>query len=292
MSLSRFKFAPWIASATVLFGCGAPAGPEPPEPPVQEVGTAINEHIQDLLIAFNVQELLLFELPLKPGFSSRRIPAASCPTVDDDTDVDGDGIPDNAVFTFTGAGCTVVIDSLGTFQSSGSVHIVDSGEAPGYHLVFDDYRIRRDDFRSNDYFVIAVSGTYDVTATRTTARLRELLTIAIEERQDGETTTGTMTFDWTANFAATGTRPVDLSIPLPTGSVTVEGRTGWHFDKTAFSFTVSTREPVAFDARCREGPEFPTGEVHAVQDLGGACIRIRFQGCAIEPRVTWAKSGC
>jgi hypothetical protein len=294
MKLSR-KCITWLLLGSLLGGCEVLVSPgtrvTPRDEEAQAVGDAIDEHTQDLLIAFNVQELLLFELPLRamsgPAVVLPDLSRGGCPTVDDDTDADGDGIPDDAVFTFLGDACAVVVDSVGSFWQSGLVHIVDSGAAPGYHLTFDDFRVRHEVFGGSDYSVMTVDGTYDVTATSSTATLVEDVSITLEERQDGETVTGNMAFALRAHFIAAQDEQLDLSIELPSGSLGVEGRVSWSFRETSFSFNVSTEKELLFDAECQEGPEFLSGEIRAMLRNGhGAVIDIRYAGCALEPEIT------
>jgi hypothetical protein len=284
-----------LVLVVACWGCSDATSPEPPVIPTREealeIGAVIDNHTQDLLIAFNISELLLFELPLKPQFAAMLSPhtrlAASCPEVDNDADLDGDGIPDNALFTFADSTCTFFIDGIGTFRQSGSIHIVDSGVEAGYRLIFDHYRIRHDIFGGSNYIITDVSGTYDVTATDSSATLVEALTIASEERLGAIVTTGTSTFHWTAHFKAGPMGFLDLSIPLPTGTLSVAGNTGWNSGKSAYSFTTSTIELLAYDAGCNQGPEFLTGRTRATQNgVEGSQINIRYVGCALEPEIT------
>jgi hypothetical protein len=276
---------------------GSPV-PLPPRIPTaeeaQDIGDRIDEHTQDLLIAFNVQELLIFELPVRAlhretgAIDPRRFPrAGGCPTVDDGTDSDGDGVPDDATFTFAGGGCTEFVDSVGTFTRSGSVAIVDIGTEPGYQLAWEDYRVQLDAI-GGGVSVVALNGTWDVTADATSATLQEFLEMTTEEQAGAETTTGTFTFDWTAHFESDG-EPLDLSLPLPSGSLVVQGPMTWTLDELSFSFDASTSEDIAFDAGCTAGLEFLAGAIRALQQDGwGTVVDVRYQGCGLEPHITYA----
>jgi len=279
----------------VCGACSSSVIPEPPPTPgldeAEEIGSAIDNHTQDLLLAFNVQELLLWELPLKARLGGATDPdmrfIASCPTIDNDVDDDGDGVPDNAVFSFAGEDCTVYIDSIGTFYQSGSIHIIDRGDDPGYHLIYDHFRVRRDVFGSTDYTITEVSGTYDVTATDSSATLVEGLVIDTEERIEGKIVTTHMSFAWQAHFAASASGFVDLSIPLPDGTLTVQGTTTWKQGKLSFPFRVATTQTLKFDSRCRQGPEFLSGRLEAAQvNVPGMFLYLQYSGCAIDPKIT------
>jgi len=298
-----FSLSVLVLAALRLTGChqdgsGQIGAPFPPPPRIptddqaQEIGDRINEHTQDALIAFNVSELLLFELPLRAfvghaqtgWLDGPRARAGGCPTVDDDTDLDGDGIPDDATFTFAGAACTVVVDGVGTFQQSGSVHVVDAGVEPGYQLTWNDYRIRLDGV-DGDVSVVAVSGTYDVVATSGSATLVESVVITTEEQTGGATATGTFPFDWTVEFVSDGGL-VDLAIPLPSGMVTVGGPMGWTAGGSSFTFDAATTADLPFDAGCQNGPEFLGGEIRAEQRDGwGTLVDVRYVGCGEDPEV-------
>lgn len=293
--MTRSRLAFLLALLCGCCGCSSTVIPDPPPTPSQdeaeEIGSAIDNHTQDLLLAFNVSELLLFELPLKPQIGLPSQPgmrlADSCPTIDNDADLDGDGVPDDALFTFAGEACTVFIDSVGTFYQSGSIHIVDTGDEPGYHLTYDHFRIRRDNFASSDYSITEVNGTYDVTATTSSATLVEALSITTEERAGGATVTGNMTFNWTANFLASDNGFVDLSIPLPDGTLAVQGSMGWSQAKTSFPFTISTTQTLSYDSGCRQGPEFLVGRIQAAQtNVDGMFLYLQYSGCAVEPKIT------
>jgi len=299
-ALLLFSVLPFGASGCHEDGSGVVEGPWavlPDGEETREVGNIFNEHAQDLLIAFNVQELLLFELPLGPALTApwHGIPilrAGSCPTVDNDADLDGDGIPDDATFTFAGAACTTPVDPIGTFQQSGEVHVVDAGESPGYTLTYTDYRIRLDAFSGGDYSVITLNGTIVVTATPTTATQLESVVVTLEERQGGQVSTGRQEFDWTSVFEATPPEEVDLSIPLPSGVLTVSGSFIWTVDRSTFAFDIATPEALLFDASCPDGPEFLTGTVRAfIREGQGAYVDVRFVGCALNPEITLTLGG-
>jgi hypothetical protein len=253
----------------------------------------IDEHTQDLLVAFNVQELLLFELPVRAlhreaaPLDPLRVRRGGCPVVDDGTDTDGDGVPDDATFTFDGGACTVFVDPVGTFTQSGSVAIVDIGTEPGYQLVWEDYRVELAAAGTGDISAVTMTGTWDVTATSTTATLQEALEMTFDEQVGSEATTETFTLDWTAHFESDGD-PLDLSLPLPSGSLVVQGPMTWSLDELSFSFDASTTQHIAFDADCTSGLELVAGAVHALQQNGmGTFLDVRYTGCGLEPAITY-----
>jgi hypothetical protein len=132
-----------------------------------------------------------------------------------------------------------------------------------------------------------MNGTYIVTADSTTATLDQFVVITTEERKEGAFSSGSETYDWTAHFVATPPRSIDLSIPPPPGSLTVEGVTVWTSDEASFTLDISTPETLAFDAACEDGPEFFPGRIRALLRSGrGASIDIRYLGCAVQPQIT------
>jgi len=273
------------------WGCDNSLLPPPAVTPdleqAEAFGSTIDNHTQDLLLAFNIQEFLLFELPLKALPGSDAVPSpriASCPLLDNDLDADGDGIPDDVTFSFTGNDCTIYVDPVGTFTQSGTIHIVDRGEAPGYQLTFDQYRVHRTTLGSLDTATITVDGTWDVTATTTTATLLESVVVTTDETIGGTVVASRATYDWKAVFTADGMNEVDLSIPLPTGILAVSGDTTWQQGKTSFSYRISTPQLLAYDSTCRQGPEFLTGRIQAAQvNAEGAFVHLRYTGCAVDP---------
>jgi hypothetical protein len=276
-------------------GLGGAVVPAPQRVPnveqAQDVGAAIDQNTQEALVAFDVQALLLFELPLgalPERHSEVFRGGGGCPAVDNNSDIDGDGVPNDATFTFTPSTCTVFVDSVGTFQRSGSIHIVDTvdnnvvSDSQGYQLTFAHYRVRRDDPVPGDFSVVTTNGTYNVTATPTLATLHASVAIATEERVGLEVVSATESYDWTCRFAATTPFPIDLSIPLPPGQLTMEGVASWASGGVSFTFDVSTPQPLVFVVDCPDGPEFSSGLTQAFVRTGqNAFIEIRYVGCAI-----------
>ncbi len=67
-------------------------------------------------------------------FAPPASPPENCPSASDLTDTDGDGVPDNAVWTFSSADCTETDIEGNRSVVTGSVTIADPGLTPGYDL--------------------------------------------------------------------------------------------------------------------------------------------------------------
>jgi hypothetical protein len=283
-----------LAAACHQDGSGQ-VGPPVPLPPriptadqAQDVGDRIDEHTQDLLIAFNVSELLIFELPVRALVREEGIlRAGGCPTVDDGTDTDGDGVPDNATFTFDEVACTEFVDTIGTFTRSGAVAIEDIDT--GYRLAWEDYRVELEAL-GGDVSAVTMNGTWDVTVTGTSATLVESVVMTTEEETAEGTTTGTFEYDWIAQFESDGD-PIVLASSLPSGTLSVQGPTVWTLDDVSFSFDASTLEAIEYapPPDCDLGLEFLSGGVRALQQNGmGTFVDVRYEGCGLEPEIIYS----
>lgn len=208
---------------------------------------------------------------------------APCPTVDDLTDSDGDGVPDNATFTFTQADCT-----NGSLYAAGTIHIIDpSPTAVGYTGTFGNFLIHFTG-QGTDFAQIKLNGSHSVLGTATAATLSENLTTTLDGASSGQTLQGSLTNNWSIQFDVAQGQNIVMDDILPSGDFTAQGTFVYDINGERFSMSIQTVVPLAYDSSCNgEIHPFTAGELRA--HLGGpngqVYVRVTYTGCGIEPTV-------
>jgi hypothetical protein len=208
---------------------------------------------------------------------------APCPTVDDATDTDGDGVPDNATFTFTQADCT-----NGALYAAGTIHIIDpSPTAVGYTGTFGNFLIHFTG-QGNDFAQIKLNGTHSVLGTATAATLSENLTTTLDGASGGQTLHGSLTNNWSIQFDPAQGQNIVMDDILPSGDFTAQGTFVYDINGERFSLSIQTVVPLAYDSSCNgDVHPFTAGELRA--HLGGpngqVYVRVTYTACGVEPTV-------
>jgi len=209
-----------------------------------------------------------------------------CATFSDTTDTDADGVPDDLTVSFSAPSCSTMVDST-TVQWSGSFRVTDPGATAGFNIAYSNVRLRVTAL-NGDYFDVAVNGTQNVAATATQATLNQNMTVALAAREGQETVSGSLSQNWTAQYAVAEGQTFTPHGELPSGALTVSGSSTWIGAQGNFAFALSTTSPLVHDAACVDEPEFASGVVRAALTGSGGVIfiRIDFIGCGQDPIVT------
>jgi hypothetical protein len=222
-----------------------------------------------------------FAVAPMPGAPALATSSASCTptrTPSPPTNSDGDPVPDSVRIDFTG--CTFTGDAH-SVTLSGSIDIVDPTPA------ITDRAFRT---RSN-----AFTRTVTNAATGTTRSVVENGVRSVVGTPDQIQLTDTMQTDytyatgatashvrkWLATFAADQAGSIQMGSPLPSGNWSVSGSSTWTSGTSSYSLSVSTSDPLHYNASCTVEPRFDSGKLTAIVTKGTAAttVTIQFTAC-------------
>ncbi|MEP7325612.1 MAG: hypothetical protein ABI836_06675 [Gemmatimonadota bacterium] len=208
---------------------------------------------------------------------------APCPSVDDLTDADGDGVLDDATFTFTQADCT-----SGAFYTTGAIHLVDpSSVAVGYSGTFLNFLVHFTG-SGNDFAQIKLNGSHAVLGTPSSGTLDENITTTVDASDNGQTLHGSLSNNWSIQFDVAQGDAIEMDAPLPDGDFDAQGSFVYNVNGQRFSLSIRTESALVYNSTCAGAPNpFDSGEVRA--HLGGpngnVYVKITYNGCGVEPTV-------
>ncbi|PYO96898.1 MAG: hypothetical protein DMD60_08715 [Gemmatimonadetes bacterium] len=190
---------------------------------------------------------------------------------------DGDPVPDSVRIAFTG--CTFSGDGH-TATLSGSIDIVD----PTPTTTDRAFRTR--------------SNAFTRTVTSTTGTTRSVVENGVRSvvgTPDQVQLTDTMQTDytyatgatashvrkWLATFVADQPGSIQMGSPLPSGKWSISGSSTWTSGTNTYSLSVSTSDPLHYNASCTVEPRFDSGKLTAVVTKGTASttVTIQFTAC-------------
>ncbi len=221
---------------------------------------------------------------VQPGGTVGVTFAGPCPDSSSATDVDGDGILDNAILTYAGPDCRSATWRDGTIAVTGSVAVVDpSANATSYNLTLTDLAWR----------YVNASQTLSYTATRNGTRVRTgtadsvkvVSTITTDRERPVITAIATIDQDlvWIYKADVAGTLAADA--PLPDGALQVSGTWHWLRSTENWTLAVTTITPLAYDASCAAPQRIVAGRIRMTGTIAQAQghLDITYTGCGVEP---------
>lgn len=267
--------------ALALGACGDSTDPDDdplPDNAATAVGLTVRDNVEASLDAFFPARMLQ---PFSTG------PADDpCVAPSSATETDGDGVPDDASYTFTAPPCRYTDVRGFTLDAVGQLRIVDPVPAtPGfganYTLTNLRFSLSADD--SDQDYSVTRNGT--ITLTGDPAGL-ELATELQVLRSFTGLPDAAAEHQWTVGFDPENT--LQINQPLPSGSMTVAGTAGWSRGDENFSLTVTTATPLHYDASCEAtGQRFDDGElrVSGTFDETPGFVRITWEDCGDDPSI-------
>jgi len=279
----------------VAAGC-TPEGPSAPaevrslsDTEARLVGQEVAGEVAD------VAESFTFVGVVSPPFPSSGIaatggiqpaPMANCPIITPNpwADTDGDRVPDDVTLSFTLPDCSITLDR-GTFELTGSIHITDpSATEFGIRVVFTDLQHKLT--RASGAFALSrLNGARQ--ALRSGAGF-SLIDSTTADRESSEHGAAQLAKAWALSFVTDANQTVAHDRHLPSGDLSVAGKTTWTRNDVSHSFTVSTPTPLHHDATCTTRPTFTSGELIVVKTGpdGTVTIHVVFNACGVDPTVT------
>ena len=241
-----------------------------------------------------------FGAPVLAAIHPNGVPAAfnapdGCPSFSPDppVDSDGDGVPDNALFTFDPQFCTFQGEG-GTMTITGSVRLSDPASVViGVDVAFNQVTFAQfQDGTSEPVFALVFDGTRSLRGQPTSLTLDENFSLFVQAggEQAGFTNQASL------SFTPTGGATIDFDMDLPNGDVDWNGTLSAQSPEGFFVLTVQTVQTLSYDAACLNAESGEGSIVAGVLRLtaassdGAGVVQITFNGCGVEPSVEFAGS--
>jgi hypothetical protein len=273
------------ALAAVLAACGDSTDPDDdplPDNAATAVGLTVRDNVEASLDAFFPARLLQ---PFSTGAADE-----PCVTPSSPADGDGDGVPDDASYTFTAPPCRYTGVRGFTLDVVGQLRIADplpDTAGFGANIALTALRFSLSAEEADDNYSVERNGT--MTLTGTTAGL-ELATNLQVRRTFTGLSDANVDHVWTVGFTPETT--LQINQPLPNGSVTVSGTVGWSRGSERFDLIITTATPLHYDASCDvAGQRFDDGELHVTGTFGETpgFVRIVWDQCGGDPGIEFVE---
>ena len=276
-----------LVLASLAAACGDSGGTDPgplPNDGTDAVGLTIRDEVEASLDALTVPTQLA---PYGVDVDQ------PCAEPSDPEDTDGDGVPTSAEYIITAPPCRFEDIRNTTLDMVGRLQIADP--EPGAGGAGFDYNGTlvnlRSSFRGKDAdhsYSVTRNGTRVLTGS--TAGL-ELATDLQLLRTFPGLSDAAVDVQWTVSFDPD--TPLQINHALPPGALAVAGTMDWLRGTESFALTVSTPEPLHFDATCDAAQRFDSGEVHAAGTFGDLTgyVRVRWGDCGDEPTIDFVEGG-
>jgi hypothetical protein len=268
------------ALAVALAACGDSTDPDD-DPLPDNAGTAVGLTVRD-----NVEASLdaFFPARLLQPFSTGPVDDP-CVTPSSAADGDGDGVPDDASYTFTAPPCRDDVRGF-SLDAVGQLRIVDPApETAGFgaNLSFTALRFSLSHEDADRNYSLVRNGTMTLTGSPASLELAPELQVV-------RTFTGlpdaAAELAWTVGFDPETT--LQINQPLPNGSVTLSGTVGWTRGNESFDLTITTATPLHYDASCEAaGQRFDDGELRVSGTFGETpgYVSIVWEDCGNDPGI-------
>lgn len=240
---------------------------------VSDIGAAAGDEVEQAVSALTN--------PAAQGVVSPTAPAG-CATVDDETDTDGDLAPDAATYTFALPACSFTGFRGGTLEVTGTIVLSDpTPDAPDLAATatLNDFTFAFTSPNATRTYTAVRNGTRTLTGNASGATLSNAITVV---RSAPGRADATVVHNLLLTFTPTAGESLAFGAPLPDGTFTKSGTFTWSRGSTSLTFTVTTVEPLVWDASCTTERKIASGEIHATLADGGY-IRTVWTACGEDP---------
>jgi hypothetical protein len=255
-----------------------------PDNAATAVGLTVRDNVEASLDAFYPARLFQ---PLTTGAAQKPCANATAPV-----DTDGDGVPDDAIYTFTAPPCRYSDVRGFTLDVVGQLRVVDPApETAGIGAVVDftnfRFTLTADDADRN--YSVTRNGRVTLTGSPTGLELSS-------EMQILRTFTGlsdaAVEHVWTMNFEPEAT--LQINQPLPSGTLAIAGTVNWTRGDETFELTLTTVTPLHYNAACDDtGQRFDQGELALSGTFGETpgTVHIGWGSCGDDPNIEFVAEG-
>lgn len=213
---------------------------------------------------------------------------AGCPASSPASDGDGDGIPDDATFTFLTPPCSTTGPGGGDWAVTGTLRVQDPNGAnsTAYNLTYTDLAWSFSDSAQSRTYTATRNGTRTRLGSGNAASLAVDVTI---ERQRPNRATATVDVVTTTTFSAATPGTLQVDEPLPDGIITIAGSLGWQRSTESWSLAVATPIPLVYDAGCPGPQRIASGRITLSGTVANQAgfLTITWTGCGVPPTRRW-----
>jgi hypothetical protein len=209
-----------------------------------------------------------------------------CATVDNTTDTDGDGAPDNATFTFAPPACSFTGFRGGELEITGTIALSDPTPASldfAFQATLTDLQFKFTSPDASRTYTALRNGTRVLSGNAAGASLSN--TITVVRTVPGRPVT-TVSHNLLLSFTPASGESLALGQPLPSGTFTRSGTFIWSRAGASRTFTVTTVDPLVWDASCTTDRKIVSGETHATLS-DGSYVKTVWNGCGSDPTRTF-----
>jgi hypothetical protein len=209
-----------------------------------------------------------------------------CSTVDNTTDTDADGAPDNATYTFALPACRFTGFRGGSLEVTGAIALSDptpTGADFNFLATLNDFQFK---FTAPDpryTFTATRNGTRNLTGNAQGVSLSNNITVV---RSLLGRPGATVSHNLLLSFRPAQGQGLALGQPLPDGTFTKSGTFTWTRFGISRTFTVTTVTPLTWDSSCTTDRKIASGEIRATLGNGGYISTV-WTGCGVEPTRTF-----
>jgi hypothetical protein len=269
------------ALALGLGACGDSNDPDDdplPDNAATAVGVTVRDNVEASFDAFFPARLLQ---PLSTGEADD-----PCVTPSSPAETDGDGVPDDASYTFTAPPCRYSDVRGFTLDVVNQLRVADPApEDAGFGAVIDLVNLRfnltAEDADRN--YSLTRNGRMTLTGAATGLELATDLQVL---RTFSGVPDAAVENVWVLDFEPEAT--LQINQPLPSGSVSVVGSVNWTRGSENFDLTITTVTPLHYDAACDQpGQRFDEGELAVSGTFGETpgSVRIVWEDCGDDPAI-------
>ena len=271
----------WAVLALAVSACSDSTTPSSgtvlPASEVSDIGSAEADEVEQAVSALTT--------PASAGVVAPTAPT-TCATVDDETDTDGDFAPDAATYTFALPACSFTGFRGGSLEITGTITLSDpTPEAPDLAVVatLTDFTFRFTSPDQSRSYSAVRNGTRTLTGNAQGASLSNQVTVL---RSWPNRADASVSHNLLLSFTPDEGQTLAFGEPLPSGTFTRSGTFTWSRGSVSRTFTVTTVEPLVWDATCTTDRKIASGETHAT--LGdGSYVRTVWTACGVDPTRTF-----
>jgi len=281
----------FLTAGSAALGCSASlsdggGNPSPTTNRYTQLSLSLEDEVESSL-----PSLTVITPGLPPGVTPPGVtPPAGCPAVSNRADGDGDGIVDDATFTYTNPPCQFTGFSGGTLAVTGVVRVRDTtaGDSTSYTLTFTGLTWQFTD----------PSGQLSYTSVRNGRRTRSVsadtVTLVISDTTERQlpqiTAIATIAKSLNWSFTPAPGSTVKVNQPLPSGSISVDGTWHWTRSSEDYNLAVATLTPLSYDASCTTTPRrIKAGQITLTGTIGGVngTLLVQWSACGTSPTRTF-----
>lgn len=220
------------------------------------------------------------------GSSAATLVSAPCAAPSITTDTDGDGVYNDATFTFSGPQCSLTNRRGGSAAIAGVLRIQDpTPTTPGlaYNSTLTALSFAFTGGSAARTYTVSRTGSRNVAVSGAGLSLESDLDI----QRTSASGTGSVRKQWTAQFTPASGGTIARGQPLPAGALSATGSLSWTRGSDTFTMTLTTPVPLVYDATCTQPQRVSAGELRARGTFNGASgfVVVRWSACGVEPSV-------